>query len=94
MIVTLKTIEAMDNGAARITFGTEQEDFSFIIPRVHASRVCKTIVDFAFDCFQKVITLDKPIWERTGKESLLFTCAYQDGTTKELQIVNYIKEGE
>lgn len=89
MIVNLKNIEATDNGHARVTFRTEKGNFSFIVPRVHASRVCRNLIDFTFDAGDYFLMLEKKIWERTGTESLLFTRVYKNGYEDTLQITRY-----
>ena len=94
MIVNLKSIEVTDNGHARITFRTEKGNFSFIVPRVHASRVCRNLIDFTFDAGNYFMMLEKKIWKRTGEESLLFTKVYQSGKSETLQITRYEYEQE
>lgn len=94
MIVNLKSIEVTDNGHARVTFRTEKANFSFIVPRVHASRVCRNLIDFTFDAGDYFLMLEKKIWERTGEESLLFTRVYKNGHNDTLQITRYEYEQE
>lgn len=94
MIVNLKSIETTDNGHARVTFRTEKGNFSFIVPRVHASRVCRDLIDFTFDAGDYFLMLEKVIWERTGTESLLFTRVYKYGHNDTMQITRYEYESE
>lgn len=94
MIVELKKIEALENRSVRITLKTETDDFSFVVPRVHASRVCRNLISFSFDAWNYFMMLEKKIWERTGEESLLFTKVSQNGESFTLQITRYEYEQE
>lgn len=93
--VVLKSIERLENGSARICFiiPEHDNDFTFVIPRVNAPRVCKNIIDFAFvfgcgKLFIKIVT-----WERTGEDSILLISEDDIGDTKtRLQITRYEME--
>lgn len=93
--VVLKSIERLENGAAKICFVIPEHDneFTFVIPKVHAPRVCKNIIDFAFDfgrgnLFIKIVT-----WERTGENSIMLISESDIGDTEtKLQITRYEME--
>lgn len=96
MRVRLKRIEQIHCGAARITFDTESgSEFSFVIPRVHAARVCKNIIDFSFEFGHEKLNLEVVRWERTGEDSIVLT-SYStiDNHTMKLQITRYEMEQE
>lgn len=94
MIVELKKIEALENRSVRVTFKTEADDFSFIVPREHASWVCRILTDYAFGYGDYFLMLEKKIRKPTGEESLLFTRVYKSGRSDTLQISRYGYEQE
>lgn len=91
MQVWLKSIERVYCGAARVTFDTESgSEFSFVIAKVHAQRVCKNIIDFAFGYGNEKLDLEIVKWERTGKDSIVLTnFSTIDNHATKLQITHY-----
>lgn len=91
--VVLKSIERLENGSARICFIIPEydNDFTFVIPRVHAPRVCKNIIEFAFGFGMEGLFIKNVTWRRTGEDSILLINKSDLGET-ELQITRYEME--
>lgn len=91
MIVEFKKIEVLDNGSARIVLKNGTDDFSFVVPKAFAPRICHFLINSSFDIGNSVLMLEKTIWPRTGgKESLFFRYQPWNGNKMEqLQITQY-----
>ena len=90
MIVELKKIEVLDNGAARIVLKNGTDDFSFVVPKAFAPRICHFLINSSFDNGNSVLMLEKEIYPRTGKESLFFRYQpWNENKMEQLQITQY-----
>lgn len=91
MQVVLNKIEQLSDGSAHIVFVTEFDSvyFSFIVPKAYATTACNFIINSTFT-HKTLLFVDTIAYERTGKESLLFTSySALDGEVTEFQITQY-----